>query len=179
MRTHRAHILLQKAFKKRQKDIPKFSLRALAERMKISPGYLSKLLSGQKALNKKLLRDFIFHLKLDSLQSHQIFESLENQIVKERIGTLDLPRSKKSEAKTELDIYELAPQQVEWILSRWYYVAILDLITNEDFQEDFEWMSKRLQIMPQEAKEAIKALKLARLIDYDSTGRLQKVSTLR
>jgi hypothetical protein len=40
--------LIQKSFKKRQQEDSELSLRGLAEQIKISPGYLSKILAGKK-----------------------------------------------------------------------------------------------------------------------------------
>mgnify|MGYP000004548380 CR=1 FL=1 len=78
--------LIQKSFKKRQQEDSELSLRGLAEQIKISPWYLSKILTGKKPLNKKIIENLGYYLKMDELQYQQLLESYEQKIIKAKFG---------------------------------------------------------------------------------------------
>ena len=164
------HRLLLNSFNKRKKEDGSLSLRSLAAKAKISPGYLSKILAGTKPLNKKIIEELSRCLKMDDLQYQQLLECYEQKIIKEKLG-----KSKKSErflfASEE---YELLPAQSEWILSKWHYICVLDLITTKSFKEDPDWIAKRLNIRREDAAEALKLLERANLTFRDEKGNLQK-----
>jgi transcriptional regulator with XRE-family HTH domain len=112
--------LIQKSFKKRQQEDSELSLRGLAEQIKISPGYLSKILAGKKPLNKKIIENLGYYLKMDELQYQQLLESYEQKIIKDKFG--HIKKSKTIKENFAADEYELLPLQSEWILSKWYYL---------------------------------------------------------
>lgn len=164
------HRLILNSFNKRKKEDSSLSLRSLAEKCKISPGYLSKILSGTKPLNKKLIEELSRCLKMDDLQYQQLLESYEQKIIKDKLG-----KSKKKEQQLfSSEDYELLPAQSEWILSKWHYLCVLDLITTIDFNEDPDWIAKRLNIRREDAAEALKSLARANLTFRDGEGKLQK-----
>lgn len=171
MNSQQPHRLIQKSFKKRQKEDIQLSLRSLAEKIKISPGYLSKILAGKKPLNKKIIQALSHYLKMDELQHQQLLESYKQKIVKDKLGSIKTKAVKQSFSSEE---YELLPAQSEWILSKWHYLCVLDLITTSNFRDDLEWIAKSLQIRQDDAAEALKSLERAKLIFRDNSGKLQK-----
>lgn len=164
--------LIQKSFEKRQKEDTQLSLRSLAKQIKISPGYLSKIIAGKKPLNKKLIEELGHYLKMDELQYQQILEAYEQKIIKDKIG--QTTKLKTTQQTFSDDIYELLPAQSEWILSKWYYLCVLDLITTSSFKEDPDWIAQSLQIRREDAIEALKSLERAQLIFRNEAGQIQK-----
>lgn len=189
MKTKSPHLILQKAFKKRQKDI-KLSLRGLAKNINVSPSYLSKLLTGKKNLNVKLIEKLSKALKMDTLEQDQLLERFKLKLLQEKVGNFKAisakPLTTKRKAMTSSVVttltneYELAAQESEWILSKWYYIAILDLVTVADFTEDSIWIAKKLLISTSDVQNALKALERNGLIYRDDKNRLiKKYSHLR
>lgn len=70
--------------------------------------------------------------------------------------------------------HEPERHQLEYF-SRWYYVAIREMLSLPDFQESGEWISKRLKgaIRPEEATWALKVLRRLKLIGRDARGKLR------
>ena len=163
MKNQSALTILKKTFKKRQTENPKFSIRLLATKAKVTNGYLSKILSGKKSLTHELALTLGDALQMDDLQKDQLRVSLGISL-----------QSKVKAENLVLEEYELATSDTEWILSKWYITAVLDLITLEDFEESIDVIAKRLEILPTQAKEALLVLEKTGLIDRDENGRLKK-----
>ena len=65
---------------------------------------------------------------------------------------------------------EEVPTSQFHILSRWYYLSLLDLCTCKEFTDDPEWIAKRLGITPFEAKRAWQMLLQGRWVKRTETG---------
>lgn len=150
------HDILKIYFERKRLTFPQYSLRALARDLKVSPAYASSILSGKRDLPEKRLEDFIKNLELDDiavLQLKNIISPPEKKLP---------PYSNKQLKDDDLDFFKkykpLDKNKYE-ILNNWYNIAILDLTTTNDFQNNPKWIAKRLNISQLEVEFAIENLK--------------------
>src|SRR4051812_42543502 len=115
-----------------QKKNPKFSLRAYAKMLHVSPASLSRLLSGKGNPSEKLIKDVIGKLHIDEQTRGQL-------------------------AQTEYDPY-LQPaddNDLQMFIENWYYSPIVCLADTKDFDENPKSIAKRLGINEKDAKQAL------------------------
>lgn len=161
--------IIKKNWKRLKTQDPKqWSLRQLAKSLKISPGYLSKILSGQMPLNLDMAQQMIRILKIDDLFKQAILESYDIQTSK-----LIFKKTKK----TNFEEFEIPTESAEWLLKKWYHLCLLDLMTTSDFVSEVSWMAQRLGITMSEATSALKILVDENLAEIDASGKYKKVHT--
>ena len=73
-------------------------------------------------------------------------------------------------------------QEAYEVVSRWYYLAINELASCEDFREDYDWIAGRMlpPISPEEARQAIRVLIEHGVLERSEDGALvrsREVST--
>lgn len=164
MQTAAALKLIKNSLRKRQKENRKFSMRELARRIRVSSGYLSRVLSGQKNLTEEIALKLSDVLQMDSLQKTAVAEVFQRQLNKETPNSsLDI-----------LNEYELLSQEADWILSKWYYLAILDMLIFSNIKEFPEEIARRLRISPEESRAALKSLEKMGFTVRDEKGQLRK-----
>lgn len=148
------------------------SLRHLTKQAEISTGYLSMVLSGKRRLTEKGLQKILIHLKLNQ-QERRFVELLhivgDSESAATRVEALSemarLSSYRKANQK-EHDTYKY--------LTKWYYVAIREMISLPDFQEEPLWIQARLRgrIALSEVTETIDFLERRGLVSRDLTGKL-------
>lgn len=119
-----------------------YSLRAFAADLGISHTYLSLILNDKKRLPLATLKSFADKLGID-----------EQKVWK--LDQIDAggasPKKLRQFSRLEIDKFRL--------MSRWYYVAILDLIEVEDFIFNTANVARYFAIDTDETREALAALK--------------------
>ncbi|WP_413585025.1 TIGR02147 family protein [Bdellovibrio sp. HCB274] len=145
--------LIKSELLRRKRDNKSYSMRAFAEFLDIPPGRLSELLSGKRALSKKL--------KLK---------------IAERLGLTDLGELLETPAHhltfSDRPDYHFLSNDAFAVLADWYHFAILSLADTKDFQPNPKWIAKRLNISNLEATEALARLKKVGAIEHN--GRVFK-----
>lgn len=128
-------------YQKQQKD--GFSLRKISKEAKIASGYLPMCFSRQRKLSLKFYEKIKPFLKL-SVKEKRFLDLLriiaESEIPEERVRALtDLQKlaDYKENHYSELEAHQY--------LSRWYYVAIRELVSLPDFKNDPAWIQDRLR----------------------------------
>lgn len=121
------HSYLKKEFRERQRKNPKYSLRAFAKNLHISPSHLSQLLSGKRAVKAPVAIRLAKALDLTSVE------------------TLDLLQS-----QTHFSIDQSQAQVVSvedfGLIASWHYYAILGLSHLKDNVATAEWITQALRI---------------------------------
>ncbi|HBQ20538.1 MAG: hypothetical protein A2Z91_08020 [Deltaproteobacteria bacterium GWA2_38_16] len=144
---------------------PRYSLRAYAQYLQMSPAQLSRVLQKKRAISsdKALEISSILNLKgnkreyfcnlihLDSAKSPMAKEYIENK--------LKDSRPSKDFYLLEMDIFRM--------VSDWYHSAILELVECHDFKPSISWIARRLGIPQVEAELAIERLKRLNLLRCD------------
>jgi uncharacterized protein (TIGR02147 family) len=121
---------------------PDFSLRDLARRAKVSAGYIPLIMSASRKFSRKALQNIVPLLDLNpSEQSYfkLLVELGESESFDTRLAALQrLQRFR--------DYQQLNPKELEVYryLSKWYYVAIREMVAIPGFQLDAKWIQKRL-----------------------------------
>lgn len=116
--------LLDKEFNRRKSMNSRYSLRSFAQFLEVDASTLSKVISGQRSPSKAFI------------------EIVGNK--------LDLHLEATSPLR-EVDVGYLSTREFE-VISRWEYFAMIDLITVKDFQYDFSWISRQLDIKEVDAR---------------------------
>lgn len=138
--------LLRNEFQRRLSSRPRYSLRAFARALKVSPATLSLILAGKSEVSKKVIQKMTDNLDLTN-QQLQALKSSPPQIDADR------------------DEVQMITWDVFTIFSEWYYFAILSLLEVKGAQLEGTWLSKKLGITVSEATEAIHRLKRVGIIE--------------
>jgi len=119
---------------------PKFSLRALAKKMKVSPSHLSRFLNGKKQFSYPNTIRILRELELSTQQIERILFVLKEQenVKKDLIYKKNV---KKDDRKKSILDY-----QTFKIVADWYHFPILELIRTKGFKNDISWISRRLSL---------------------------------
>lgn len=149
-----------------------FSLRQFAKIAGLgSPGYLKMVIEGERNLRPKTIHQFIQALRLNGKEA-KYFENLVlfNQAKDEKEKDLYFQRLTEMYPRTQFT--ELEKDQYEF-LSDASYVTIHQMMTLKDFDDDIEWIAKRIypHRRPGEIKKAIQVLERLGLVGLDETGK--------
>lgn len=134
-----------------------FSLRWLARKSNLSPGYLPLFFSGKRRLSKKGFSKIAPHLGLNERERGYLglLRDLDSAPSPQRVHIL-------KRLQRYRDYGEQNPREVEAYryLTHWYYVAIRELASLPDFQGKPDWIRKRLQnrVTVAQAREALEFL---------------------
>lgn len=138
-----------------------------------SPNFLKLVAEGQRQLSADSIQRFADALGLDERERER-FELLvrlgqaktdaerNRHYVRLRRAGGESPPALRLE-RAHYDLYSV-----------WYAVPLLDLIAEPDFQEDAEWIARRMhpRIKPAEARRALVLLEQTGLVHRDTAGRL-------
>lgn len=168
---HRA--FLSEWFEARKAINPRFSHRLFARLAgQKSPSLLLAVIRGQRNLTGATTRAFARAMKLDSEEA-AFFADLVR--FDQADGTDERNRAwgRISASRRFRQARALGGEAFEYI-SRWYIVATRELAARDDFQDDPQWLSKRLRptITLAEAKHALETLKALGMLE-EQDGRLQ------
>jgi len=164
---------LGSVLQEKQARNPRFSLRAWSRQLGFkSPSMLSAVLKGQRKLKPALATRIALTLELTPLERRYL----------EVMSLADNSRS-DHEKQIHLDILEtLRPRQESHeldldhfrFIADWYHLAILEMVSLPDFDEDSEAIAQRLggTLAPMLARAAIDRLLRLELLSRNENGRL-------
>lgn len=169
--TNRSQILMR-AFKRAKQQNKSFSIRGLAQKMDLSPAFVSKVLNGKTDLPYERLNDFVLYLKIDKISEARLIKSFANKKTDRILGL----RTKAAKKRDVFEKYEELGERQFSLLTSWYLIPILDLSTCEGFSDRPDWVAKRLGISIAEAKSAVGYLKAEGYLVSGENGILKKSS---
>lgn len=148
-----------------------FSIRTLAQKSEIASGYLPMVLSSQRELSEKAFLKILPHLGLDAQEKkflsllRLVGESQDATIKVDAVNQMSKLKRFKEKNDKEIRVYEY--------LTKWFYVAIRELVVLSEFKLDHEWIQKKLtgRISIPEIEEAIQFLKDQNFITQDLQGK--------
>lgn len=153
----------KQAFSQRCRINPRYTLRAMARDLKISPSALSEILSGKKGLSPNKASSLADRLHL-SAREKELFLALVEQsysrrkkIDKARSSYLRLILEKTSETEQR--------EKIASCLRHWSSFAILELTHLKQFQPDLDWIARSLGLSLQEAQLNVQELVQAGLLE--------------
>jgi uncharacterized protein (TIGR02147 family) len=157
---------------RRQVVNPRYSLRAFADALGISPAFLSKVFAGQKNLSLKSAANISESLGYSRVQAAEFC----------RLVQVASTRSEKAreilshpfhEGSGEATAFTSVGLEVFNVMSDWYHYAILELSTCRGFKSDPDYIARKLKITASEAEAAVSRLVALKLLKNER-GRLKK-----
>lgn len=147
---------LKRAFSERCRSNPRYSLRAFARDLKLSPAAVSYILNGKKGLSRASAEQVAQALGLSSTETELFCESVEAQHGRNPV-TRTLAKTRLAQLKLQPEVRSLQLDAFQ-VISDWYHLAILQLVQVEGFQDSPKWIADQLGIHPKEASAAIDRL---------------------
>lgn len=129
--------ILQRELGRRCRLNPRYSLRAFARALQISPANLSLILNRRRQPSKRTIEIILEKLEL---------KASEREAIAGR-GSLKISTYENLDIKTFEQI------------SSWLAYAILSLIKTKDFRPEASWVAKRLGVSPHEVKAVVQSLR--------------------
>lgn len=168
---------LRASIQRKQKKNPNYSLRKMAQDIGLSHSFLSQVLSGKKQYPMERLDDLVETLELDDFALRRFIESIiETQMLEWKTKSKTLNRYLKQEfskSSSSVRVYNELPFSKMTLINPWYNMAVLDLVSSEDFKLSYSWLAERLQISSAQAQSAWSFLKENNFIE-EVNGRWQK-----
>ncbi|MGH1469287.1 MAG: TIGR02147 family protein [Bdellovibrionales bacterium] len=133
----------------------KFSIRRLSKLAGISVGYIPMVLKGERNLSEKALNKILPFLELSSSEASY----LKNLIVLADSNSQDerlevLRKMQKSTSYSEKNSGEVRAYK---FLTKWYNVAIREMVSLKSFVGDVDWIKQRLipRVYKKEIRESL------------------------
>lgn len=165
-----ARKLLNDELHRRMAVNPRYSQRAFAQQLGLSPGELSEILRGKRHLSARSALRISKALGLSPAETRELIALA--QVDKAR----SLPEAERihdpaSDSTGAAQARELTLDLFH-VVSDWYCFAILNLADTSDFRFDPAWIAQRLAITVPEARIALERLERVGLIEKIN-GRLR------
>ncbi len=136
--------LLRDELANRQKRNPRYSLRAFALALEMSPAQLSQLLSGRRNLTLKMFGKICDKLALSPMEKENLLRGWS-------LGNFTFTETATAqERKLQEDEFKL--------IADWYHMAILSLARVRGASTQPAWIAARLGISEADAREAVARL---------------------
>ncbi|MFN8790735.1 MAG: TIGR02147 family protein [Bdellovibrionales bacterium] len=133
---------------------PTYSLRAFARDIGLSPSFVSRALKGQKRFSSSKLKVLFRVLDVD----RETQDKLKNLFVLDRMGQ-EFRSPSRSEFHNSHLVYKRLPQKKSSLLTQWYYIPVLELLTVANFEMSEEEVASRLRITRTMVRESLEVLK--------------------
>jgi uncharacterized protein (TIGR02147 family) len=155
--------LLRDTLIERCNSNPRYSLRAFARDLKLSPARLSEILHGKKGLSRGAAAEVAGRLGLQSAETERFCNLVDSaharspvarKLAKERL-TAELQNS--TALNLQMDTFR--------IVSDWYHFAITQLMQLKDFKSDENWIAQRLGIDSLTVKAALERMERLQMIE--------------
>lgn len=120
-------------FEEKRAINPRYSYRAFAEKLRISSGALSGIITGKRKISKKMALRLASELDLTNEEKIFFLTPFSDRLH---------PNNQVQDKTTDLEDFAKNYK----VISSWPYLAILTLTQLDDFKSDPEWMAKKLGI---------------------------------
>lgn len=150
------YTFLSKEFEFRRSRNPRYSLRAYSRDLKIAAPKLSQILKGKAGISPAKAQSLVKTLQLDPSEA-KLFVTL---VAARHSRSETAKKQAQAHLKTILASAEYGALELETfkVISDWYHLAILELTEVRGFKSTLDFISKRLRITMEKAKEAVKRL---------------------
>lgn len=152
----------------RQSHNPRYSLRAFARHLDISPPRLSLILSLKQGVSKEVASKLADKLGLNTTEKQLFIYSAiasDSRSQKER----DEAQKKYQSLNLDYETEQLNDQEFK-IICEWQHYAILELMLTYDYRDDIAWIAQRLSISQNLAAESFQRLIDRRLVEKTEAG---------
>lgn len=157
--------LIKDCFAQRCQANPRYSLRAFARDLSLSPGQLSKVLNQKQGLSESTAKIISEKLGLSSHESETFLSLVTASDARSRQTRM---KAQKALAEKFTEAHQLFEEDQFRLISDWYYLAFIDLAQTQSFKANSKWIAKRLGISVTEVEAAIE--RLVRLGIFERKG---------
>ncbi len=142
-----------------------------------STNYLKLIMDGARNLSQEGIRKFSKGLKLKKDEA-LYFENLVHMNQSKTDEEKNFYYTRLSGSKKYLNARELEREQYEYY-SKWYYVAIRELVSFSDFNEDPKWIAAKLgnKLSAKEIEQTIALLIKLNILKRNKKGKLCQVDS--
>lgn len=161
--------ILKKVFTRAQAQNAKFSVRSLAQKINLSPGFVSKILNGKSELPFERIDSFCEALKVDEITRQDLLRTYQPEGL---VATQAIDMKTKAPVSDSFEEYGDKSHQ---LLDEWHHIAVMDLLSC-DQDASIENIAQSLEIEIAKAKKSLDFLKSQGFIKEDADGRLKKAS---
>lgn len=158
--------ILKPYFEQKREVKPSYSLRALARDLQMSPAFVSQVFSGQRSPSLEAAENFARVLKIRKTDTEVLRKSValhsgENAGIRKILKEY-LRQDSAALAFKKYKRKKMAPLQY---LTKWYQIALMELITCDQFQSDERLIAHKLQISLTDLRAGLFTLVNADLIE--------------
>lgn len=145
----------------------RYSLRAFAKDLGISPALLSQVLSGKRGMSETMARDVGRKLKLTEVQQDYFCDLVAADHAKS-----DAKKTQAQERLKNYDRSKIKQLGLEYFarIHDWHHFAILECIDLKDFQPTTSWLAKKLNIEEIKIRLAVERLEEIGLLKITPQG---------
>jgi uncharacterized protein (TIGR02147 family) len=165
--------VLRRELEVRCQKSARYSLRAFARDLKISPSRLSEVLNGKQGLSRQSAVSIGRVLGWSTRETEVFGDLVESQHARGKLKR-EMAKVRLEKMKLEDSFHALQTDTMH-IVSDWYHFAILQLLSLPDAKGDVQWIASSLGISAIEASGAIERLARARLIEIQADQEKIKV----
>jgi uncharacterized protein (TIGR02147 family) len=159
------HEILSQQFKVLQKQNPRYSMRSVARELGLSASFVSEMLSGKKPVPANWVTRLKRVLKMDEIARADFDRSIQERAVQKIPGlkTHLKPRG----LRIPVAHYDQIAPKHHHLLTDWFNVALMDLVSCTDFTPDPGKIAARLGIKKSEAEQAFQLLKREGFVNFE------------
>lgn len=159
--------ILQKELNNRCESNPRYSLRAFARDLKLSPSRLSEILNAKQGLSRSAALEITKILGFGEKETQYFCDlvSLKHaRSVKEKedakLRLIKQDYEKDAEYELQMDAFK--------IISDWYHFGLLELMKAKGFKDDSKWIARRLGVPVIQIELAIERLMRVGLLKVEN-----------
>lgn len=169
------HLIIKKYFARKQKVNPKYSLRSFARDLDVNPAFVSRLLNGKQEIPVQRLDQIAKILEMDSLTSKELKKSMATKLLKEMGLDANEVGKNKSTSILQFDDRAMTAKEMS-VLSPWYNITIMELVTCADFRMDTGWIAKRMNLTKDQVERSLSYLLENGYLKKDVDGQVSKTN---
>lgn len=162
LKTQNYRAYLAEELARRVRDNSRYSQRAFAKHLGMSPGELSEILNQKRCLSLKSVLRIAEALSLNQTETRHLSLLVQQEHTK-ALGKESLLKERAALLE-ELPPHEKFSEEHFAIVSDWYHMAILNLAETEDFSWSEKSIAKRIGISQTEVHLALRRLQKTGLI---------------
>lgn len=164
--------ILREEFESRRRKNVRYSLRAFARDLGISPSRLSDVLRGRYGISSTSADALAAVLGFNELERARFIDLVEIQHARSR----EVREAARKRAKLSLVQYQMVSMDTFKAIADWYHYAILELSQLENFESNGQWIAGRLGISVEASRAAVERLIRVGLMETDSHGKWRAVT---
>lgn len=165
--------ILRKYFETKKRQKPGYSLRLLARDAKLSPSFVSQVFSKKRTPSQESISSFVKALRVKSSDVQILRRGVIMYSASQRQSQKILSEYiERDESVRALGRFNKNGMQALLPLTKWYHLALLELLTCELESHDDRSLAKELGISLFELRDSIQTLLAAGLIERAHLGGL-------